>query len=116
MFKSDQRIYAEQCASSWSSDNVDYFASQAGDAWGVYAVDKTLIRRSNSWYSDQYMTKLTDMTSYSFTKPLWNLASRGTANVFINPTRLSSSSIWLNTERGILRANSVQYQYHIIPH
>ncbi|MBX2916279.1 MAG: hypothetical protein KF856_13495 [Cyclobacteriaceae bacterium] len=40
MFKSDSRIYAEQYASSWSSDNVDYIASKAGDAWGVYAVDK----------------------------------------------------------------------------
>jgi RHS repeat-associated protein len=97
-------------------------AGSAGEAAGSYAAANGAITLEMT-FAGRTLTGLTNMTSYSFTKPLWNLASRGfangargTANVFINPTRLSSSSIWLNTERGILRANGVQYQYHIIPH
>jgi hypothetical protein len=43
LFKSDSRIYAERYASSWSSSTSDYFAAKAGDAWGIYSVDKTWI-------------------------------------------------------------------------
>jgi RHS repeat-associated protein len=43
LFKSDSRIHAERYASSWSSSTSDYYAAKAGDAWGVYSVDKTSI-------------------------------------------------------------------------
>ncbi len=43
LFKSDSRIHAERYASSWSSSTSDYFAAKAGDAWGLYSVDKTWI-------------------------------------------------------------------------
>ena len=67
------------------------------------------------------LTWLANKTSFQFTKPLWNMASRsfangarGTANVFVNPTRLRSGNVWINTERSILRFNGIGYNYHFV--
>lgn len=91
------------------------FATEFAGNSGAITLEMTPVGRSLTW--------LTSKTSFSFTEPLWKAASwgfargaRGTANVFINPVRLRPGNIWIGTEREILRANGVQYQYHIIPH
>lgn len=94
----------------------------AGEAAGSYAAANGAITLEMT-FAGRTLTGLTNMTSYSFTKPFWNLASRGFANgargsaeVFINPVNITSRSIWLTTERGVLRANGIPYNYNIISH
>lgn len=96
------------------------FLRSAGEAARDYAIAHGAITLEMTPVGVS-LTKLTELTSYNFTKPLWKLASKGFANgaegsatVFINPVRLSSRSIWMNTERSILRANGVRYYYKII--
>ncbi len=117
---------------SWAGQRLLYGTSNrvfwsgglgsAGEAAGSYAAANGAITLEMT-FTGKALTGLTNMTSYSTTKPLWNLASRGFANgargsaeVFINPVNITSKSIWLTTERGILRANGIPYNYNIIPH
>jgi hypothetical protein len=65
------------------------------------------------------LTKLTELTSYKLTKPLWEKASasfargaKGTVHVFQNATDgVRLNSLWRNTEYPILRDN-VNIIYH----
>ena len=100
----------------WSGGGMAVAGSEAtafAMANGATTLEMTLAGRA--------LTTLQSVTSASFTKPLWNLASkgfasgaRGTSQVFVAPELLSNTSVWLNTERAILRSNQVHYNYIFI--
>jgi len=65
------------------------------------------------------LTGLTNLTSYKFTRPLWEMASRsfargakGEAHVFLNFNRLRTGSTWLKFEKPILQRRGINIITH----
>ena len=68
------------------------------------------------------LTGLTNATSYSLTKPLWQRASAsfakgasGTVNVFQNAGGIGTKSVWGTIEYPILKTRGTNIIYHIVP-
>ncbi|PQJ78762.1 DUF6443 domain-containing protein [Polaribacter porphyrae] len=68
-------------------------------------------------FTGKFLTKMTKLTSYEFTKPLWNFASQrfarganGTINVFQNAnTGIRLESVWRLKEYPILKNKNIIY-------
>jgi YD repeat-containing protein len=63
----------------------------------------------------RFLTKLTNLTSFKFTEPLWKYSSklfangaRGEANLFLKYNRLRPNGIWNMLEKPILQNNGVR--------
>ena len=83
----------------------------AGES-GYKIIDNTVAGRGLTW--------LTNKTSYTFTRPLWNGASyfyaMGTKNayVFMNLSKVSSESIFFRTELPKLESVGAALNYKIV--